>query len=114
MNMVCDYELLIIIFKGVKHLQVISVLQHNNIVCILGSLMYQIQQFLLENDFPVMCFIGLCGAFIPCILACKVAQDHGESCCLPFLPGAMLALRTSIRNKYSINVSSDTQPELSF
>ncbi|KAK3551615.1 hypothetical protein QTP70_019825 [Hemibagrus guttatus] len=51
------------------------------------------------------CGICLCGAFIPCILGCKVAQDHGDSCCLPFLPGAMIALRTSIRDKYRINGS---------
>uniref|UniRef100_A0A671T0G1 PLAC8 protein n=1 Tax=Sinocyclocheilus anshuiensis TaxID=1608454 RepID=A0A671T0G1_9TELE len=46
------------------------------------------------------CGICLCGAFIPCILGCKVAQDNGDSCCLPFLPGAMIALRTSIHDKY--------------
>ncbi|KAG5270943.1 hypothetical protein AALO_G00174090 [Alosa alosa] len=51
------------------------------------------------------CGICLCGAFLPCILACKVAQDHGDSCCLPFLPGAMIALRTSIRNQYGISGS---------
>ncbi|KAK1795393.1 hypothetical protein P4O66_010562, partial [Electrophorus voltai] len=45
----------------------------------------------------------LCGTFIPCILGCKIAQDHGDTCCLPFLPGAMIALRTSIRDKYRIN-----------
>lgn len=52
----------------------------------------------------LVCSSGLCGAFIPCILGCKVAQDNGDSCCLPFLPGAMIALRTSIRDKYRINV----------
>ncbi|KAI4898477.1 hypothetical protein NFI96_030212, partial [Prochilodus magdalenae] len=51
------------------------------------------------------CGICLCGTFIPCILACKVAQDHGESCCLPCLPGALIALRTSIRDKYQISSS---------
>ncbi|XP_052434303.1 cornifelin homolog [Carassius gibelio] len=51
------------------------------------------------------CGICLCGAFIPCILGCKVAQDNGDSCCLPFLPGAMIALRTSIRDRYRINGS---------
>ncbi|XP_043972997.1 cornifelin homolog [Gambusia affinis] len=51
------------------------------------------------------CGICLCGAFIPCILGCKVAQDNGDSCCLPFLPGAMIALRTSIRSKYNIEGS---------
>ncbi|XP_056619426.1 cornifelin homolog [Triplophysa dalaica] len=49
------------------------------------------------------CGICLCGTFIPCALGCKVAQDHDETCCLPFLPGAMVALRTSIRDKYQIN-----------
>ena len=48
---------------------------------------------------------GLCATFVPCILGCKVAQDNGDSCCLPFLPGAMIALRTSMRHKYHIDVS---------
>ncbi|KAM4735224.1 cornifelin homolog [Anableps anableps] len=51
------------------------------------------------------CGICLCGAFVPCILGCKVAQDHGDSCCVPFLPGAMIALRTSMRIKYNIEGS---------
>ncbi|XP_015254114.1 PREDICTED: cornifelin [Cyprinodon variegatus] len=51
------------------------------------------------------CVICLCGAFIPCILGCNVARDNGESCCLPFLPGALIALRTSIRNKNNIEGS---------
>ncbi|XP_064155100.1 cornifelin homolog [Anguilla rostrata] len=51
------------------------------------------------------CGICLCGAFLPCILGCKVAQDQGESCCLPFLPGALIALRTGIRGKYNISGS---------
>uniref|UniRef100_A0A3B3QAL0 Cornifelin n=1 Tax=Paramormyrops kingsleyae TaxID=1676925 RepID=A0A3B3QAL0_9TELE len=51
------------------------------------------------------CGIGLCGAFIPCVLGCKVAEDHGETCCLVFLPGALVALRTSIRDKYRISGS---------
>ncbi|XP_069041349.1 cornifelin homolog isoform X2 [Lepisosteus oculatus] len=51
------------------------------------------------------CGICLCGTFLPCILACQVAQDQGESCCLPFLPGALIALRTSMRDKYSIEGS---------
>ncbi|CAN9513777.1 unnamed protein product [Ophioblennius macclurei] len=49
------------------------------------------------------CGVCLCAALIPCVLACKVAQDHGESCCLPCLPGAMIALRTSIRQRYNID-----------
>lgn len=48
---------------------------------------------------------GLCGTFVPCILACQVAQDSDESCCLACLPGALIALRTSIRNRYNIGVS---------
>ena len=48
---------------------------------------------------------GLCASFVPCILACKVAQDNGDSCCVPFLPGAMIALRTSMRGRYHIGVS---------
>ncbi|KAL6489498.1 hypothetical protein MHYP_G00032390 [Metynnis hypsauchen] len=51
------------------------------------------------------CGICLCGTFIPCCLGCKIAQDHGESCCLPYLPGALVALRTSIRDKYLISGS---------
>uniref|UniRef100_A0A669F022 Cornifelin n=1 Tax=Oreochromis niloticus TaxID=8128 RepID=A0A669F022_ORENI len=47
----------------------------------------------------------LCGTFVPCILACKVAQDSDESCCLACLPGALIALRTSIRNRYNIGGS---------
>ncbi|CAG6014914.1 unnamed protein product [Menidia menidia] len=47
---------------------------------------------------------GLCATFVPCILGCKVAQDSGESCCLPFLPGAMIGLRRSMRNKYRIDI----------
>ncbi|XP_068615609.1 cornifelin homolog [Brachionichthys hirsutus] len=51
------------------------------------------------------CGICLCAFFIPCILACKVSQDNGESCCLPCLPGAMIALRTSMRSRYNIGGS---------
>ncbi|XP_040182791.1 cornifelin homolog A-like [Rana temporaria] len=46
--------------------------------------------------------ICLCGTFIPCILACRVASDFGECCCLPILPGTLLALRTGIRERYHI------------
>ncbi|XP_058504133.1 cornifelin homolog [Solea solea] len=51
------------------------------------------------------CGICLCATFIPCILGCKVAQDNGDSCCVPCLPGAMIALRTSIRSRYQIEGS---------
>uniref|UniRef100_A0AAZ3R4I2 Uncharacterized protein n=1 Tax=Oncorhynchus tshawytscha TaxID=74940 RepID=A0AAZ3R4I2_ONCTS len=54
------------------------------------------------------CGICLCAIFVPCILGCKVAQDNGDSCCVPFLPGALIALRTSIRSKYRISVSDPT------
>ncbi|KAM8846439.1 cornifelin homolog isoform X2 [Synchiropus splendidus] len=51
------------------------------------------------------CGICICGTFVPCILGCQVAQEHGESCCLPCLPGAIVALRTSMRHKYHISGS---------
>ncbi|XP_030014640.1 cornifelin homolog [Sphaeramia orbicularis] len=51
------------------------------------------------------CGICLCATFIPCILACKVAQDNGDSCCVGCLPGAWIALRTSIRSRYHISGS---------
>ncbi|KAM8927520.1 cornifelin homolog isoform 2-T2 [Pelodytes ibericus] len=46
--------------------------------------------------------ICLCGAFVPCILACRVAKDFGECCCLPCLFGTSIALRTGIRERYHI------------
>ncbi|XP_029432673.1 cornifelin [Rhinatrema bivittatum] len=46
--------------------------------------------------------ICLCGTFIPCILACRVAQDYGECCCLPLLFGTVLAMRTGLRERYHI------------
>ncbi|KAM4703040.1 cornifelin homolog B-like [Rhinophrynus dorsalis] len=46
--------------------------------------------------------ICLCGAFVPLILACKVAKDYGECCCLPCLGGAVLAMRTGLRERYQI------------
>ncbi|XP_026571192.1 cornifelin [Pseudonaja textilis] len=49
--------------------------------------------------------ICLCAAFVPCILACRVAEQAGETCCLPFLPGSMIALRTGVRGKYRIQGS---------
>ncbi|KAG2471018.1 CNFN protein, partial [Polypterus senegalus] len=49
--------------------------------------------------------ICVCGTFIPCILACKVAQDYGECCCLPCLPGTLLAIRTGLRERRKIPVS---------
>ncbi|KAM4016365.1 cornifelin homolog B-like [Anomaloglossus baeobatrachus] len=46
--------------------------------------------------------ICLCGAFVPCILACKVAKDYGECCCLPCLPGTIIAMRTGVRERHHI------------
>ncbi|XP_040271416.1 cornifelin homolog A-like [Bufo bufo] len=46
--------------------------------------------------------ICLCGAFVPCILACRVASQFGECFCLPCLPETMLAMRTGIRERYHI------------
>ncbi|XP_063168314.1 cornifelin-like [Candoia aspera] len=48
--------------------------------------------------------ICMCGAFAPCILACKVAIDYGECCCVPFLPGALVAMRTGLREQLRIKV----------
>nr|XP_014345776.1 PREDICTED: cornifelin homolog A-like [Latimeria chalumnae] len=48
---------------------------------------------------------GLCGVFLPCILACRVAQDFEECCCVAFLPGSLLAMRTGIRERYHISGS---------
>ncbi|KAK9394417.1 cornifelin like [Crotalus adamanteus] len=49
--------------------------------------------------------ICLCATFIPCVLACRVSEQAGESCCLPFLPGSLIALRTGVRGKYGIQGS---------
>uniref|UniRef100_A0A8C5WH23 Cornifelin n=2 Tax=Leptobrachium leishanense TaxID=445787 RepID=A0A8C5WH23_9ANUR len=46
--------------------------------------------------------ICLCGAFIPCVLACRVASDLGECCCLPYLGVTIVAMRTAIRERYRI------------
>ncbi|XP_053123467.1 uncharacterized protein LOC128332772 isoform X4 [Hemicordylus capensis] len=48
---------------------------------------------------------SLCATFIPCILACHVAEEAGESCCLPCLPGSLIALRTDVRARYHIQGS---------
>ncbi|XP_063291899.1 cornifelin homolog B-like [Pelobates fuscus] len=47
----------------------------------------------------------LCGTFVPCILACKVASAFDECCCLPVLCGTTIALRTGIRERYHIKGS---------
>ncbi|XP_063055526.1 cornifelin homolog B-like [Engraulis encrasicolus] len=49
-------------------------------------------------DMPV-CICGWC--FGP-LLACQLAKRYDESCCLPFLPGGVVALRTKMRQKYNI------------
>ncbi|KAM5132294.1 cornifelin homolog B-like [Mantella aurantiaca] len=48
------------------------------------------------------CGVCLCGTFFPLCLACKVASDYGECCCLPVLGGAVLAMRTGIRERHRI------------
>ncbi|XP_029433415.1 cornifelin homolog A-like [Rhinatrema bivittatum] len=49
--------------------------------------------------------VCLCGTFCPCILACQVAKDFGECCCLPYVPGTLVALRTGVRERYRIEGS---------
>ncbi|KYO19174.1 prenylated Rab acceptor protein 1 isoform B [Alligator mississippiensis] len=44
----------------------------------------------------------LCGALVPCILASRVSERFGQTCLLPCLPGALVALRTGIRERYRI------------
>ncbi|KAM3921246.1 cornifelin homolog A-like [Leptodactylus fuscus] len=53
--------------------------------------------------------ICLCGTFFPLCLACRVASDFGECCCLPVVGGAMLAIRTGLRERHHIpgSVCSD-------
>ncbi|XP_071987600.1 cornifelin homolog A-like [Engystomops pustulosus] len=43
-----------------------------------------------------------CGTFCPLILACRVASEFGECCCLPLVGGTMLALRTGLRERHRI------------
>ncbi|XP_056398471.1 cornifelin homolog isoform X2 [Hyla sarda] len=50
------------------------------------------------KDIPVC----LCGTFLTPCLACRVASDFGECCCLPAVGGAVLALRTGIRERHHI------------
>ncbi|XP_066495168.1 cornifelin isoform X2 [Tiliqua scincoides] len=49
--------------------------------------------------------ICLCATFVPCILACRVSEQAGECCCLPYLPGTLIALRTGVRERYHIEGS---------
>ncbi|XP_032084332.1 cornifelin-like [Thamnophis elegans] len=46
----------------------------------------------------------ICGTLAPCVLACQVAASLGECCCLPILPGALVALRTGLREQQRIKV----------
>ncbi|KYO45329.1 cornifelin [Alligator mississippiensis] len=47
---------------------------------------------------------GICvlGSVLPCVLACQVAMAYGECCCVPFLPGALVAMRTGLREQRRI------------
>ncbi|XP_072463977.1 uncharacterized protein [Notamacropus eugenii] len=49
--------------------------------------------------------VGVNGALLPCLLACFVANTQGECCCLPYLPGALVAMRTSLRATQGIQGS---------
>ncbi|XP_064425720.1 cornifelin homolog [Latimeria chalumnae] len=70
---------------------------------------YQISQRSAWSSGTCDCFndcgICLCGAFLPYCLECRVAQDYGECCCLPCLPGTLLAMRTGMRERYQIQGS---------
>ncbi|XP_018410281.1 PREDICTED: cornifelin homolog [Nanorana parkeri] len=48
------------------------------------------------------CGICLCGTFFPICLACNVASDYGECCCLPVIGGTVLAMRTGLRERHRI------------
>ncbi|XP_036598901.1 cornifelin [Trichosurus vulpecula] len=50
------------------------------------------------NDMPVC----LCGTFAPLCLACRIADDFGECCCAPYLPGGLHSIRTGMRERYHI------------
>ncbi|XP_033014234.1 cornifelin-like [Lacerta agilis] len=48
--------------------------------------------------------ICFCGIFcLPC-LTCKVGAQYGECFCVPFLPGALVAMRTGLREQLRIKV----------
>ncbi|XP_025023860.1 cornifelin [Python bivittatus] len=49
--------------------------------------------------------ICICGICVPC-LACKVGAEYGECCCIPFFPGALVAMRTGLREQLRIKVPS--------
>ncbi|XP_041094336.1 cornifelin-like [Polyodon spathula] len=54
------------------------------------------------EDMAICC----CGLWcLPC-LECHTASEFGESCCLPLIvPGASLAMRTGVRERYRIQGS---------
>ncbi|KAG8143501.1 hypothetical protein E2320_000712 [Naja naja] len=54
--------------------------------------------------------ICICGSLAPCILACQVSANLGEFCCLPCLPGAMVAARTALREQLRIEDSVPAPP----
>nr|XP_034973248.1 cornifelin-like [Zootoca vivipara] len=46
--------------------------------------------------------ICFCGIFcLPC-LTCKVGAEYGECFCVPFLPGALVAMRTGLQEQLRI------------
>lgn len=53
--------------------------------------------------------VCLCGTFCPCIHCCMLADTMGECFCVPYLPGARAAMRTSLRHRYNIQgtIASD-------
>ncbi|XP_046893326.1 cornifelin-like isoform X1 [Hypomesus transpacificus] len=46
--------------------------------------------------------VCMCGAFCPGVLSCQMAEKYGECFCLPILPGAMMMMRTGMRERYNI------------
>ncbi|KAK7097939.1 placenta-specific gene 8 protein-like [Littorina saxatilis] len=49
--------------------------------------------------------MGSCilGAFCPCILACQITSDMGESSCVPCcVPGWLIVLRSKLRTQHNI------------
>ncbi|XP_069497025.1 cornifelin-like [Ambystoma mexicanum] len=52
--------------------------------------------------------VCLCGGLCPCIHCCMLADTLGECFCTPYLPGARVAMRTSLRNRFNIKGSIAT------
>ncbi|XP_041361805.1 cornifelin homolog A-like [Gigantopelta aegis] len=75
------------------------------------------QPMAMQNSGPRPWSSGICGCceemsscclgwFCPCILACNVATDMGESCCVPCcVHGGLVAMRTKIRIQNNIHGS---------